>query len=117
MPTDRATQDWKSRLDAEFEKLRQAGNYNEVTYNRLKSLVKAPSDRLLLNAVTERILDGKVHVFYRVLSPRNRAPVAKFPSLLDVPESILDTSTGDYIAVDPFRNVETVYTAEARVGN
>lgn len=105
---------WKERLDKELDSITNAKGYREVTYNRLRELVKAPSEQSFRNEITRRLIEGKLKVFYRVVSPTTKATIEKYASPVEVPDSIFDISTGDYIDIDPFRNVETVYIAEAK---
>lgn len=108
----RQSADWEARLDIEVGKLRNAQTYREVTLNRIKDLVDAPSEAELVRALAKRVSDGSIKVVYRVVSPRTKASLATFTSPLDVPESILDESTGEEIDIDRYRNVEPVYVSE-----
>lgn len=111
----RQQRDWELRLEKEVQKLRSASTYREVTLNRLKELVDAPSEQALSDAIFGLVSDGKLKVVYRVVSPRTRASIATFKSPLDVPETMLDESTGETIDVDRFHDVEAVYVNEAAV--
>lgn len=102
---------WKKRLDRELGKLTKATGYQEVTYKRLRDVVEAPSERLLAEEVTRRILDGRVRVFYRVINSK-KVEVEKYDNLLDIPDELIDVSTGEPFEVDRFRNVEAVYVAD-----
>ena len=102
---------WKRRLEKELVSLSSGDGYREVTYNRLKELVDPPSERLLAEAVSRKILEGRLRVFYRVLSPKKVA-IEKFDNILDIPDQIVDVSTGQPIDVDRFRNVEAVYVSD-----
>lgn len=103
---------WEARLDVEVGKLRNASTYREVTLNRIKDLVGAPSEADLIRALARLVSKGDVQVVYRVISPRTKASLATFKSPLDVPASMLDESTGEEIEIDRYRNVEPVYVSE-----
>ncbi len=103
---------WENRLDLEVDKLRNASTYRELTLNRIKDLVGAPNDAELLRALAKRVSEGNLNVVYRVISPWTKASLATFKSPLDVPEEMLDESTGEMVDIDRFRNVEAVYVSE-----
>ncbi|WP_127521943.1 hypothetical protein [Mesorhizobium sp. Z1-4] len=105
-------EEWEERLEREVDKLRDAEKYRELTLNRLKDLVGAPSEAELLEALALRVAEGNLHVVYRVVSPGTKASLATFASPLDVPESMIDDSTGEVINIDRYRNVEPVYVSE-----
>jgi len=117
MPQMSSPADWRGRLDAEVHKLQRSASYREVTYNRLKQLVEPPNDVDLLRAVSRMISSGQIGVFYRVISPITKAAIGRFSSPVDIPQEILDESTGDWLDVDPIRNVEAVYVPEAEVAD
>jgi alkylated DNA nucleotide flippase Atl1 len=105
--------DWEDRLDVEVGRLRNAQSYREVTLNRIKHLVGAPNEAELIRALAKRVSEGNLTVLYRVVSPRTNASLATYQSPMDVPETILDESTGEEIDIDRYRNVEPVYVSEA----
>ncbi len=105
---------WRDRLNLEVAKLRGSQKYRELTLNRLKDLVDAPSDTVLISELAERVLQGNLTVVYRIVSPRTNASLAeKYKSLLDIPDVIVDDSTGEEFDVDLVQNVEAVYVPEA----
>ena len=106
---------WLDRLDREVKKLRDTRAYGEFTLNRLKDIVRAPNEAALLRALASKISDGQLSVVYRVLSPKTNASLATYKSPLDVPDTILDVSTGEEIDIDRFQNVEAVYISGAPV--
>lgn len=108
----RQNADWERRLDTEVGKLRNAQTYREVALNRIKDLVGAPSEAELIRALAKRVSEGNLRVVYRVVSPSTKATLATFKSPLDVPETMLDESTGEEIDIDRYRNVEPVYVSE-----
>lgn len=108
----RQNADWENRLDTEVGKLRNAETYREVTLNRIKDLVRAPSEAELIRALAKRVSEGKLRVVYRVVSPSTKASLATFKSPLEVPETMLDESTGEEIDIDRYRHVEPVYVSE-----
>ena len=108
----RRVADWEDRLDVEVGKLRNAQGYREVTLNRIKDLVDAPSEAELVRALAKRVSEGNLRVVYRVVSPFTKASLATFKNPLDVPETMLDESTGEEIDIDRYRNVEPVYVSE-----
>ncbi len=103
---------WEERLEAEVGKLRNAQTYREVTLNRIKDLVGAPSEAELVRALAKRVSEGNLRVVYRVVSPFTKVSLATFESPLDVPDTIMDESTGEEIDIDRYRNVEPVYVSE-----
>lgn len=108
----RRSADWEDRLDLEVGKLHNAQTYRELTLNRLKDLVGAPNEAELLRALAKRVYEGELDVVYRVVSPQTKASLATFTSPLDVPDSMLDESTGEVIDIDRYRNVEAVLVSE-----
>ncbi|SEN37591.1 hypothetical protein SAMN05216227_101283 [Pseudorhodobacter antarcticus] len=109
--------DWKERLSAEVGKLRGSPSYCELTLNRLKELVKPPSEQALTLALLDFVSVGGISVGYRVVSPTTHASLGVYRSPFEIPEQLLDDSTGEYIEVDRFQDVEAVYTNEARFGH
>ena len=105
---------WETLLNEEVAKLQKANNYKELTLTRFKDIVNPPNEAELLNALATLVSKGKLKVIYRVISPFTKASIATFDSPLDVPESLLDESTGEVIDIDRFRNVEAVYISEVR---
>ncbi|GKX35805.1 MAG: hypothetical protein MnENMB40S_34230 [Rhizobiaceae bacterium MnEN-MB40S] len=109
---NRRSAKWEARLDYEVGKLRNAQTYRELTLNRLKDLVGAPNEAELLRALAKRVSEGDLQVVYRVVSPWTQASLATYKSPLDVPDTMLDDSTGETIDIDRYRNVEPVYVSE-----
>ena len=117
MPQISSSSDWKGRLNSQVDNLQRARSYREVTYNRLKELVDPPNDVDLLRAVSQMISTGQISVYYRIISPRRKVETEHYLSPLDIPDSILDQSTGEYFDIDPIQNVEVVYVSGADVAN
>lgn len=108
----RSSSGWKKKLDHEVESLNAAHGYREATLSRLMSKVRAPSESLLLEELAGKVFDGQLDVYYRVVSPSTRQPIGRFHHIKDIPDVVLDESTGSEIEVDHFADVETVYVAE-----
>ena len=77
--------------------------------------MNAPSDRAFSDAIFDLVSNGSLKVVYRVVSPTTHASIATFKSPLDVPETLLDESTGNFIDVDKFHDVEAVYVSERAI--
>lgn len=113
----RRVREWERRLVSQVAKLRTSKTYHELTLNRIKELVDAPNEDLLKQALVDLIADGKLRVRYRVVSPRTKVSLGYFKSPFDVPEELLDESTGELIEIDRFQNVEPVYFGETALAH
>jgi len=109
--------DWENRLIAEVQKLQASGAYRELTLNRLKELVQPPSEQALVRALIGFMSDGGISVGYRLVSPRTHESLGIYRSPFEIPERVLDESTGEFIDVDRYQDVEAVYVNENRVAH
>jgi hypothetical protein len=106
--------DWEKRLATEVEKLRTSVGYRELTLNRLKELVRPPSEQALVLELLGFVSEGEIIVGYRVISPKTHESLGTFPNPFEIPEQMIDQSTGEEIYIDRFNDVEAVYANEAR---
>lgn len=105
---------WRARLKLEIEKL-SSNSAREVSLDRLYDRTSPPNESELIRELSNLIEDGVLVSFYVLLSPRNKSEVKRYRRLSDIPETELDTSTGNSFHPDPFRDLELVY-ASAQTG-
>lgn len=102
---------WRRRLDAAVDRLRTSPKVRELTFDRLRREVAAPSVDDLTRALTEYIVNGKIVPIYRVLSPETKSGISEYSNFSQIPSEVYDETTDRHVLVKPGENLEIVYQA------
>lgn len=111
-------QTWQDNLNLTLENARKDARSNNTslffTLTNLLEISKAPSKSKLLDIIEDKIREGDLGVFYRVLSPETNTVIAEFSKAIDIPSTIYDDTAGHEFIVDPLSNIEIVFRVPAK---
>lgn len=102
---------WKRRLAKAVHQLRTSEKIRELTLDRIRRDVAAPSAAALSEALTEYIVNGEIVPIYRVLSPETKSGIFEYNHVSEIPSIVYDETTDKNIVVQPGENLEIVYQA------
>jgi hypothetical protein len=117
MISSRPKEDWQVKLDDVVEELARSNTQpgrKEFDLNRIRRLVGPPSQEELAFELTRRVMSGELSAIYRVLSPDTRSSIAEYDKLSDVPTEVYDETMDRRVHVEPYRDVELVYSGPTK---
>jgi regulator of sigma D len=103
---------WKKELERLLDGGFSQSKEVEYEFKRIKSIVQAPSNEDLAKELYKYVQEGKIKVFYRVISRATGSGILEEASMSDIPREIYDRTSDQMLLVDPIKDMEIVYKSE-----